>query len=150
MKPTSLTTIAGLLLFICSIQAQTGLSARLMTVFGEFSPSGSPWTVRVSDTGRTFQISYHYDSGTNSSGSITVASPSDWRAKLGWFVFIENSERIWAYDGDQNLFLQVSIASKQGLKGTSYGSRTFPCPVPDEVLTRLSPKARKAIKSAKK
>jgi hypothetical protein len=152
MKPIHLITIAGLLLCLDSLHAQESntndLSGKLMTTFGEVSRSDSPWTVSVSAADRTFQISYHYvpASDTNSSGAMNVSSAADWRAQSGWFVFIENNERAWAYDGDKNLFLQTAKNSKLGATFTCYGSHTFPCRVPDAVLTRLTPEARKAIK----
>jgi hypothetical protein len=152
MKLKHLVAIAGLFLCLGSLRAQESSTidspGRFMTTFGEFSPAGSPWTVRVADTDPKLQISYHYQADATSSGTSTV-SPSDWKAQSGWFVFVENNERVWAYDGARNLFLQVSIASKLGPKGTSYGPSHFPCPVPSEVLTRLTPEARKAIKSNK-
>jgi hypothetical protein len=146
MKHTQLTSLAGLLLLCCVLQVQAGSSGRFITTFGEISSSDCPWTVRVSDTNQTFQISYRYDTATNSSGSVSVASPTDWRAKSGWFVFIESNERIWAYDGGSSLFLQVAKPSKLGPTCTSYGPRSFPCSVPAEVLARLTPEAQKAIK----
>ena len=150
MKHTHLITIAGLCLCLGSLRAQESntndLSGRLMTTFGEVSRSDSPWTVRVSAADQTFQISYHYATDTNSSGAVSVSSPADWRARSGWFVFVENNERAWAYDGDKSLFLQVAKSSKLGPACSSYGSHTFPCPVPDAVLARLTPEARKAIK----
>ena len=146
MKHTHLTLLASLLSLCCVLQVQAGLSGRFITTFGEISSSDCPWAVLVSDTNQTFQISYRYDTATNSSASISVASPSDWRAKSGWFVFIESNERIWAYDGGGSLFLQVATPTKLGPTCTSYGSRSFPCAVPDEVLARLTPEARKAIK----
>ena len=150
MKHTHLIAIAGLFLCLGSVRAQDSstndLSGRLMTTFGEISRSDSPWTVRVSAADRTFQISYHYAPDTNSSGSISVGSSSDWRAKSGWFVFIESNERIWAYDGGSSLFLQVAKPAKLGPKCTCYGPRSFPCSVPAEVLARLTPEAQKAIK----
>ena len=122
-----------------------------MTAFGEVSRSDSPWTVRVSADDRTFQISYHYHhaSGTNDSGILSVSSLADWRAKPGWFVFVENDERVWAYDGDQNLFLQVCTASKLGATGTCYGPGHIPFPPPSEVLVRLTPEERKSITNDK-
>jgi hypothetical protein len=150
MKHTHLTTLAALLSLFCVMQAQAGLSGRFITTFGEISSLDCPWTVRVSDTNQTFQISYRYDTATNSSGSISIVSPSDWRAKPGWFVFMENNERIWAYDGGSSLFLQVAKPGKLGPTCMSYGPHSFPCHVPDEALARLSPEARKAIKSDKR
>ena len=150
MKHTHLTTLAASLSLFCVMQAHAGLSGRFITTFGEISSSDCPWTVRVSDTNQIFHISYRYDTATNSSGSISVASPSDWKAKPGWFVFIENNERIWAYDGGSSLFLQVAKPAKLGPTCTSYGPYSFPCPVPDEVLARLSPETRQAIKNDKR
>jgi hypothetical protein len=152
MKLTHQVAIAGLFLCLGSLHAQESSaidsSGRFITTFGEFSPAGSPWTVRVADTAPELQISYHYHADATSSGASTV-SPSDWKAHSGWFVFVENNARVWAYDGARNLFLQVSIAAKLGPKGSSCGPSHFPCPVPSEVLTKLTPEARKAIKSNK-
>jgi hypothetical protein len=149
MKHTHIVTIAaGLFLCLGSLRAQesntNNLSGRLMTTFGEVSRSDSPWMVRVSDADRKIQISYNFKTFAGS-GTVTV-SPSDWRAQPGWFVFVENSERAWAYDGDKSLLLQVEKPAKLGPKGTHYGPNTFPCPVPTEVLARLTPEAQKGIK----
>ena len=146
MKHTHQILLIALLSLFCVVQAQAGLSGRFITSFGGISSSDCPWVVSVLDTNRTFHISYRYDAATNSSGSVSVDSPSDWKAKSGWFIFIESNERIWAYDGGSSLFLQVATPSKLGPTCTSYGSRSFPCPVPDEVFARLTPEARKAIK----
>ena len=147
MKHIHHTTLVGLLSLFCVLQAQAGLSGRFITKLGEeMSSSDCPWVVRVSDTNQSFQISYRYDTVTNSSGSVSVASPSDWRAKSGWFVFIESNERIWAYDGGSSLFLQVAKPAKLGPTCTSYGPSSFPCQVPAEVFARLTPEAQKAIK----
>jgi hypothetical protein len=152
MKHTHLITVAGLCLCLGSLRAQESntndLSGRLITTFGEVSRSDSPWIVRVSAADQTFQISYHYVSAsdTNGYGAVSVSSPAGWRARSGWFVFVENNERVWSYDGDKSLFLQTATSSKLGPTCTSYGSHSFPCRVPDAVLTRLTPEARGAIK----
>jgi len=152
MKHTHLTALVALLSLFFILQALAGLPGRFINTFGEISSSDCPWCVRVSDTNRTFHISYRYNDTTNApgTGSVSVGSPSGWRAKSGWFIFIENNERIWAYDGGSSLFLQVATPTKLGPTCTSYGSPSFPCPVPDEVLARLTPEARKAIKSDKR
>ena len=139
-------TMASLLFLLRPVQAQTNLSARLMNQFGEASFSGTPWTVQVSETNRTFQISYRYDSGTNGVACINFASPADWRAKPGWFIFVENNERVWAYDGGSNLFLQSAIPYKLGPRCASYGPSYFPYAVPGEVFGRLSKHTQDAIK----
>src|SRR2546423_1359628 len=33
------------------------------------------------------------------------SSPAGWRPSHGWFVFIENRQNVWAYDGDRSLLL---------------------------------------------
>ena len=54
------------------------------------------------------------------SGSATT-SPHGWTAQAGWFAFIENESRVWAYDGDRALYLdkipgrrRVEIKSRVG------------------------------------
>ena len=138
--------MASLLLLPQPVQAQLHSAARWMTEFGEVSFTGTPWTVCVSETNRTFQISYRYDSGTNGAACINFASPADWRAKPGWFIFVENNERVWAYDGGSNLFLQSAIPYRLGPKCASYGPSYFPYAVPGEVFGRLSKHTQDAIK----
>ena len=145
MKHTRQIILAGLLSLFCILQAQAGSSGQFITTFGGVSSSDCPWAVSVSDTNQTFHISYRY-SGTNFSASLSADSPSGWKAKTGWFVFIESDERIWAYDGGSSLELLAIKFRKLGPALTSYGSYSFPCPVPAEVFARLTPEAQKAIK----
>ena len=145
MKHTHQITFAGLFLLFCVVQAQAGLSGRFITTFGGVSSSDCPWVVSVSDTNQAFHISYRY-SGTNYSGSLNSDSPSNWKAKTGWFVFIESDARIWAYDGGSGLDLLAVKFEKLDPTLTSYGSVSFPCSVPAEVFARLTPEAQKAIK----
>ena len=152
MKHTHQITLVGLLSLFCVLQAQADLSGRFITSFGEIASSDCPWAVSVSATNQTFHISYHYTTDSVGSGVIGVSSPAGWKARSGWFVFVENDERVWAYDGDKSLFLQVGECSKSSKSGptcTSYGPHTFPCGVPDAVLKRLTPDMIKAIKSDK-
>jgi len=74
-------------------------TGRVMTTFGQFSPTGSSWTVRVSDSDGKIHISRPTQFGS------TGISPSKWKAELGWFAFVENEERVWAYDGHGYLYL---------------------------------------------
>ena len=56
--------------------------------------------------------------------------------------FVENDARVWAYDGDRNLWmLEVTRAGR-----ATHGPTRFPCRVPTEVLERLSVPARQALK----
>jgi serine/threonine protein kinase len=107
----------------------------LMTRFGEFKPAGSLWSVRVSAEDRKLHISRKMAVGS------TGMSPSEWRAKDGWFVFIENEDRAWAYDGDSNLVLVENSAKGN----TVYGPSNFPCPVPEPVFSRLNAAAKKTF-----
>src|SRR6266404_5527487 len=62
------------------------------------------WRVDISD-----DAALHV-SRLSKSGKTTI-SPGDWRAGEGAFVFIENDERVWAYDGQHNLFLLTSTGN---------------------------------------
>lgn len=107
-----------------------------MTDFGEFKSDKSPWSVRVSAEDRKLQISRKMALGN------TGVSPEAWRAREGWFVFIENEERAWAYDGDRDLIM-VRI-TKEG--STVYDANTISGPVPEQVRSRLSAAAREMLK----
>src|SRR5215472_2143686 len=78
-------------------------ASRLMTQFGELSPSGTSWTVRISATDRKLHIIRHYAGEHWKSEADTLKE--GWVAKEGWFAFVENGERVWAYDGDKDFFL---------------------------------------------
>ena len=107
----------------------------LITTFGEHSTGGS-WKVRVPEEERTVEVAWQ--------GSSQV--PSKWRAQAGWFVFVENERRLWAYDGDRDLLLfEFTPSAKGGVYSVS-GPTNFGCLVPQMVLRRLSDDARKAIK----
>ncbi|MFO1501443.1 MAG: hypothetical protein U1G07_24150 [Verrucomicrobiota bacterium] len=85
------------------------------------------WSARVADNG-TLHLSR-----LSKAGAATV-SPGTWRAGQGAFLFVENDRRVWAYDGQGDLFLLV--ASGETL--ISYGSPHFPCPVPPPVKERVA------------
>jgi len=106
------------------------------------SPDGI-WRVAVSEAGDSLGVSHHQllkgEGWTNS--VWTTDSPQGWKAQAGWFVFIENESRVWAYDGDRYL----SLLAVTPTWGSWYGPSRFPCPVPTEVLSRLSESARRAI-----
>ena len=74
------------------------------------------------------------------SGSVTT-SPRGWTAQAGWFAFIENESRLWAYDGDHALYLLTATPESSGISGP----RRFPCAVPPPIFSRLSEPAQRAI-----
>lgn len=139
---TRQSSVAILAIFLCgcgphsSSDSATGLLAQ----FGELSVRGTPWTVRVSEIDRKIHIIRNLTPGT------CDMSPKSWEAKQGWFAFVENDKRVWAYDGVTDLFLDIIMPDEQGGAGV-YGPSAFPCPVPNEVLARLSPAARKIVDS---
>ena len=110
-------------------------TAGLVTTFGEFSATGSAWTVRTSEGAVSMSRPRPF-------GAVSV-SPSRWRTVPGWFVFIESDERVWAFDGVDYLFLLT--VDERGT--ASYGPRGFPCRVPRAVYSRLSASAQKGIKN---
>jgi serine/threonine-protein kinase len=110
-----------------------------MTDFGEFKSDASPWSVRVSAEDRKLQISRKMALGS------TGMSPDKWRARDGWFVFLENAERAWAFDGERDLIL-VRITPEGS---TVYDLANLPCPVPEPVRFRLSDTARKLLDNKK-
>jgi hypothetical protein len=64
-----------------------------------FSPDGS-WKIGVSEDAIHF--------ARPASGEVSFTPDSHgWRAKAGWFVFIESESRVWAYDGDRQLYLDI-------------------------------------------
>lgn len=111
-----------------------------MTQFGEMSFRGTPFTLRISEADRNIHIIQHLDVGTSD------GSQKGWKAKQGWFAFVENDKRIWCYDGETDLFLYMIMPDEKDGAGV-YGPRGFPCPVPNEVLSRLSPAARQKVDS---
>ena len=120
-----------------------GVSNTLITTFGQQTVGGT-WTVRISEEDRTVEVTNTrlFEGGS----SITTLNPSGWRAEPGWFVFIENDQRLWAYDGDRNLLLFEFTGTPSSRVSCLSGPTNFGCPVPEAVLRRLSDAARKAIK----
>lgn len=98
------------------------------------------WRVRVS----TDELQIH--SIEPSGGSIST-SPANWRAGQGWFAFIENEQRVWAYDGDRQLLLVEMERDGDHSKMTASGPTQFSSAVPPQVLQRLTDEARNAIKT---
>ena len=126
--------------------------AGFITNFGEFTISNSPWSVRTFETNQASYIlcSYTYGSGNNALGKPQMVFSFDHDLGVGWFVFAENSERVWAFDGGTNCMLAVAhLPSQLGPFFETYSSPPFPCSVPDEMQKRLPPEARDAIANAK-
>lgn len=126
----------------CRLSAEPAndTTGKLMTAFGEFTPAGSHWTVRILSEDRKLHVI------RNSGHATSDTIPEGWKAGKGWFAYVENDERVWAYDGDKNLFLLVQLGD---LGEAIHGACDLPCPVPDEVLARLTADERQLIKEHK-
>jgi len=95
-----------------------------------------PWRLVVSPEDGSVSVSR-----LSATGSVTIR-PEGWRASRGAFVFVEGDERVWAYDGGEDLFMVV--ATTEGL--ISYGPRHFPCGLPQDVASRLPSDTRERIR----
>ena len=128
---------------------------RFVTQFGQFRSKDGVWEVSVAATNQPFKLmrgQYLDHLRTVSSDGATIATwtgaltntyaSAGWRAQPGWFVYIENQWQAWCYDGSNYLWL-LRIDS-QGSSG-AYGPKSFPCPVPRQVYSRLSDSAQKAV-----
>ena len=114
----------------------------LITVFGTHpSPDGS-WKIGVSEDAIHF--------ARPASGEVSFTPDSHgWRAQAGWFVFIESKSRVWAYDGNHQIYLEAKTAHGGALyygvfRATNFDSN-FPCAVPPEVISHLPEQKQKEI-----
>ncbi len=111
----------------------------LVTTFGSNVNASRIWGVGVTED------SLHLTRFT-ATGSSTIR-PQGWTPQTGWFVFAENESRIWAYNGDRELILNTETVHEKGSIGAIMSQR-YPCPVPTEVLSRLSEAKRKQIETS--
>jgi hypothetical protein len=122
----------------------------LITTFGTNASSDGSWRIGVSentlDVGRV--VGLDGNDATPLSNWTSTISPGEWKAKTGWFVFIENKSNVWAYDGDRQLLLQVETMNENNLGGSTYPGG-YPCAVPDEVFSRLSERKQKDLQASK-
>lgn len=93
------------------------------------------WEVEIKDDGAL------HVSRLSNRGKTTV-TPTRWRANQGAFIFVENDQQVWAYDGDRDLFLLTA----SGNTLTSHGPPTFPGPVPVEVRKRVSAQTLEGVR----
>jgi hypothetical protein len=123
------------------------------------SPDGS-WRIGVSEDSIDF-------TRTGVGGMAFTPESRGWRARAGWFVFIENKSRAWAYDGGSQIYLQVFTAAGENNNfggalyvGTFFDESSsgnnphkaffesnFPCPVPVEVASHLPERKQKEIQA---
>jgi hypothetical protein len=86
-----------------------------------------PWAVTVTGPDGGLHVTR-----LTETGGATI-STTTWAATEAAFLFVESGDRIWAFDGDDDLFMLQAGPSTL----TSYGPHTFPVAPPTEVITRL-------------
>lgn len=121
----------------------------LVTTLGTNASSDGTWRIGVSEHSLDLSrsVSAQGEGWRNSGWSTTgfgVASP--WTAHPGWFVFLENESRVWAFDGDRLLILEAYTSSGRNTSSTIYENR-FPCALPAEVFSRLPERKQKEIQT---
>jgi len=134
----------------------------LITTLGTNSSPDGHWRIEVSDVYLNF---VRLESGGFGQSAIGVGQ--DWQAKPGWFVFVESESRVWAYDGDRQIYLDAPSprATATFEARGSYGGRffespdgnnssgaigfrsNFPCAVPAEVISHLPEGKQKAMQT---
>ncbi|MBI1178767.1 hypothetical protein GC207_15150 [bacterium] len=85
-----------------------------------------PWSVEVGNND-SLKISR---AEVNGRTSIKIDS---WKPLGGSLVFVESTERLWAYDGDHNL----GLVKKTENTWSVWGPSKFPYEIPQEVKERL-------------
>lgn len=123
----------------------------LITMLGTNTTPDGTWRIGVSETSLDLSHSAaEHGEGWTTTGWTTTSLNSDgaWRCHEGWFVFTESNSRVWAYDGDQHVYLLVCASSGKNSSSVLYDSHAgFPCAVPPVVLSHLSEPAQKFIHS---
>jgi len=97
-----------------------------------------PWAVAVTAPGGGLHITR-----LTKTGSTTI-STTTWAATEAAFLFIESADRIWAFDGDDDLLMLQATPGKL----VAYGPRTFPVAPPIDVISRLPAGFRSQLKVA--
>lgn len=118
----------------------------LITVFGTHPTPDGSWKIGVSEDSIDFA---HPASG----GVGFTPDSHGWKAQTGWFVFIESTSKLWAYDGNRLLWLYVETHAETSsgcaiypgvFRATNFDSN-FPCAVPAEVISQLPEQKQKDI-----
>jgi hypothetical protein len=123
----------------------TPFQPMFITTLGTNSSPDGTWRIEASTAGDSLGVSYKNTPAESYPFTVwsSIGVPG-WKAKTGWFVFLENESRVWTYDGDRQLYLEVDTPGHGSLYQTPKG---FPCAVPAEVLARVSEAERKNLES---
>jgi hypothetical protein len=136
------------------VAARSVFQPRLITTLGTYPTPDRSWRIGVTEDAIDF-------ARPRDAGGVSITPQTNgWRAQAGWFVFLENESRAWAYDGGRRLYLQVFTPSGGG---TYYGIFTepspdgnnsggtvsfranFPCAIPAQVMAHLPERKERAI-----
>jgi hypothetical protein len=121
-----------------TLAAPPSFRPMLITSLGTTTSPNGMWRIEISENAINLS---HYPIG----GSVGFTPDSHgWTTHPGWFVFIENESRVWAYDGDRMLCLQT-FTSSGNTSGWEVRYGDFPCHVPAEVFFRLSKQKQEDI-----
>jgi hypothetical protein len=131
-----------------AVAARPPFQPMLITVFGTHPTPDGSWKIEVSDDSIGFNCV---------PGGSTISFTSDshgWKAKPGWFVFVESQSRVWAYDGGNMIYLDTETTKGEnnysgaiyyGVFRAANFDSNFPCAVPAEVISHLSEQKQKEI-----
>ena len=126
----------------------------LITNFSNQTTLDGTWQIDVSETNvavsRFSGLTGEGFPGRSKDDPGSVGSP--WKAHSGWLVFVENINRVWAYNGDRLLLLWTCSDAEWNKQSWMSGGWAnyvghYPCAVPADVFSRLSEPAQKAISS---
>ena len=111
----------------------------LISTFGTNTSSDGTWRIAVSETSLDLARLGGFGGAAPSPTSnwTSTISPGEWKARAGWFVFIESKSNVWAYDGGGRLVLNVETMNGNSNTGGAIYENGYPRAVPDEVLSRL-------------
>ena len=125
------TILPGIAAFLFSLNCH----AELITEPGSFSVSGSDVRVEVSAVG-TKQLSVVACYPDRSEGGFSAIEV----VERAWIVYFESPNRLWIYDGDDEIHLSERTDQPRGFKGTSSSKvPTLWERLPEELKQRLVP-----------
>jgi hypothetical protein len=83
--------------------------------------------------------------GKSPAGRITTMVAPNWNPHSGWFLFVENSNKVWVYNGAGDLLFDKMTAKGRLMAEFEGSFDTLPEIPPVEVINRLPPNMQKAL-----
>ncbi len=115
--------LTAAILFGLGMAWRRGDAGTFVTAPGMLHDAGTGWEVVVAADGSRQTLKH---------GGVST-SPV-WVTKPGWFIYLENQTRAWAFNGDDLLLLYVAHPDHTI---SAYGPDTAPFRVPDEVVHKV-------------